>query len=220
MTSNEQALKNFIALKHTEIAFGQDLWRERQLVRAVLSHLSWRWHGIGVLQGYVHESETGRELRVHIWSRKLMLPGILASGNAHNHRFGMRSMVLHGDLAHTEWQLTDGQGFALYDFVHARLHTDDNRSDMQRLPGEVAVCQVPVRIASGNVYTFERGAYHDSYPMTDLVVTLVEKVDQQEAKARVIAPAHIPPVPAFSGGTPDPNLVSELLDQARAALAE
>lgn len=209
----------FFKLAHTEVQLERDLWRERKLVLALLPHLSWRWHGIGTLQGYVHESAEGRELRVHIWNRGLMLPGILVSGNAHNHRFTLRSMILHGELAHTEWQTRAGQGFALYDFVHARLHNDDNRSDMRRLPGEVACEKVGVRFKRNTIYTFDRGFFHDSRPVSDLVVTLVEKVDQIETKAQVIAPADIPPVPAFSGGEPDPRLVAAFVQQAQVALA-
>lgn len=206
-------------LQDTTVSNVSDLWSQRVTVAALLPHMTWRRHGIGALQGYVHENPE-RELRVHIWSPALMLPGILESGNAHNHRFAMRSRVLLGELQHTEWQVGHGSGFELYDFVHARLHTDENRAEMRRLPREVSVRKVAARFVAGDEYVFERSAYHDSLPLSRLVVTLVEKFDQRDERARVIAPAGTNPVPAFGGGDPDPLLVQELVHDARCHLLE
>lgn len=204
-------------LMYTGIYSIGDAWALRVMVAALLPRIKWRRHGIGALQGYVHEHPE-RELRVHIWSPALIVPGIVESGNAHNHRFSMLSRVLVGSIRHTEWQVEEGTGYALYDFVHARLHTDENRADMARLPAEVAVRKVPVSIPAGAEYVFKRGAYHDSYPETDLVVTLVEKFDQVEERARVIAPADKPPVPAFSAPEPHAEVVASLVEEARRLL--
>lgn len=204
-------------LLHTDIYSILDAWAVRTMVATLLPHIKWRRHGIGALQGYVHEAPD-RELRVHIWSPALVIPGIIESGNAHNHRFSMLSRVLVGSIKHTEWQIENGEGFALYDFVHARLHNDQNRADMARLPVEVAVRKVAVSIQAGAEYTFKRGAYHDSQPETDIVVTLVEKFEQVEERARVIAPADKPPVPAFSAPEPAPELVAALVEEARSQL--
>lgn len=201
-------------LKHTGIYSIADAWALRTMVATLLPHIKWRRHGIGALQGYVHEHPE-RELRVHIWSPALVIPGIIESGNAHNHRFSMLSRVLVGSIKHTEWQIEPGEGFALYDFVHARLHNDANRADMDRLPGEVAVRKVAVSIHAGAEYVFKRGAYHDSQPETDVVVTLVEKFDQVEERARVIAPVNKPPVPAFSVPEPTADMVASLVEAAR-----
>lgn len=202
-------------LLHTTYGRSANVFALRKLVAARLHNLRWRWHGIGALQAYAFEREGGaRELRVHIWSPQLVLDSIEESGNAHNHRFTLHSTLLCGSLLHTEWQLEEGHGYALYDFVHARLHTEANRADMERLPGEVAVRKAPLKLIAGDVYTFERGAYHSSMPTSDLVVTLVEKLDQVEERARVVAPVDKPPVPAFSGGPINSSLLGSLLAQA------
>lgn len=203
----------------TTIEKSQNLWATRSLVAALLPTLEWRWHGIGVLQAYVREGSE-RELRVHLWSRELMLPGISESCNAHNHRFTLRSTLLLGELLHTEWNVEPGTGYSLYDFVHARLQTDENSSAMRLLPGEVSVQRVPILLRTGDTYTFQRGAYHDSCPTTDIALTLVEKLDQIEEKARVIAPTHTPPVPAFGGGSLPADLVIKLVSTAIKRLHE
>jgi hypothetical protein len=208
-------------LLHTVVSAAQGIWATRLLVASLLPTLKWRRHGIGALQAYVYE-HSDRELRVHLWSPRLVVPGILESGNAHNHRFAMRSQVLIGTLLHTEWQLRAGGGHELcnvFDFKHARLHkTDDDRTELSAIPGEVAVDKRSVMLQPGAEYTFERGAYHDSMPLSDVVVTLVEKFDQREERARVIAPAGKPPVPAFGLGEPASELVAELVSLAVAEL--
>jgi len=215
-----------MTLKHTEIARsnGSGYDAARALVAKLIPHLKWRRHGIGVLQGYV--SEGGEvETRVHVWSPRLMLAGIQESGNVHNHRFAMRSLVLAGWLQHTEYQLVPGDEFTLYDFVHARLHTEATRADMRPL-AETEKAQssltgarlVETTLHAGDRYTFERWAFHSSLPLTDVVVTLVEKYDQVEERARVLAPAGRPPVPAFGAGDLEPGVVAAVLADAVKAL--
>lgn len=217
MVIEYQKQKPDILLATRLVSFG-NVFAQRKLVAALLPHLSWRWHGIGVLQGYVHEDDGGPELRVHIWSRRLMRNGIDTSGNAHNHRFDMRSTVLCGELEHTEWQLRPGTGYARYDFVHARLQTDDNRTAMRRLPGQVAVRFANAIYDKGCTYSFDRGAFHTSTPLSDVVVTLVEKRDQVDERAMVVAPVDVPPVPAFGTDVCGPELIASLLEQAQSEL--
>lgn len=200
--------------------------RLRFLVASLLDAgtLKWRRHGIGCLQAYVHEGEA-YEQRIHIWSPELMLPGIDESGNAHNHRFTLTSTVLLGALRHTEMVLEpDPFGcHETFDFVHARLHTDDNRADM-RATGERFAIKRHVyefgQLPYGGCarYTFPRGAFHSSEPLTGVVVTLVEKTDQVEEKAMVVAPVDRPPVPAFGGDPVPRSLQHELIQTAIAGL--
>jgi hypothetical protein len=204
-------------LIHTRVFEATDVWALRKLVAALLPELSWRRHGTGALQGYVHENPE-HELRVHLWSPALVLPGIQESGVAHNHRFAMHSRVLHGAIQHAEWQLESGDDFVLYDFVHARLHTEGNRAEMRALPERFDAVRVPIVIRAGQSYTFDRGAYHDSAPASQLAVTLVEKFDQRDERACVIAPANKPPVPAFGGGEPPAWLVARIVEEARIRL--
>lgn len=172
----------------------------KRLTAQTLPALRWRRHGIGVLQGYLYEGER-REARIHIWHPELALAGISESGNCHNHRFSFASTVLVGAVRNTRWYLTPDQrgDHVLYDFVHARLHTDENRAEMARVEEQRYLVGKSVTwILAGHRYEFARGDYHDTW-CNELTVTLVEKFDQVEEKARVCAPLDKPPVPAFSG---------------------
>jgi hypothetical protein len=72
----------------------------RDLVLALLPHLTWRHHGIGALQAYVREG-SGVETRIHIWHPDLVRAGIRDHGDAHDHRFNLVSAVLVGELTET-----------------------------------------------------------------------------------------------------------------------
>lgn len=185
----------------TSITTLHDLRRERLMLALLLPSLKWRWHGIGLLQGYIHEDSDrdGYELRAHIWSRELVLPGIAESGSAHDHRFLLQSTVLAGTLEHTELHLSrDDEGdHETWTFPHARLHNEANRGLMERTGERFWVKRRRLEITQGQRYRFERGAFHTSVPLSDLVVTLVEKFDQREIQARVVAPVGSPPVPSF-----------------------
>lgn len=192
----------------------------KRLTARSLPQLRWRRHGIGVLQGYLFEGAE-LEARVHIWHPELALAGIQESGNCHNHRFSFRSTVLVGAVKNTRWWLTaDPRGdHVLYDFVHARLHTEVNRSSMALVEGSrYLVAKTQEWILTGHTYEFERGHYHDSW-CNDLTVTLVEKFDQTDERARVCAPLYKPPVPAFSGDPLSDAEVSRYVAQAVAELS-
>lgn len=192
----------------------QDLWQRRAFVAKLIPFLTWRRHGIGCLQGYIYEGER-QELRVHIWSRALMLDGIEESGNAHNHRFELESSVLYGSLLHTEYHLRrdDERGdHALFTFVPARQQTDENRSEMVPLEGRYEVRKHPMIVDAGWTYLHRRGCYHSTALNTDIAVTLVEKHEQLvNEQARVVAPVSQAPVPAFGGGEVPSNVMESLL---------
>lgn len=200
----------------TEIFDNPNVDLMKGMVRTVFPHLKWRWHGIGVLQAYVFEGDY--EARVHIWANDLMLPGIDVSGDIHNHRFKMRSHILVGELEHHEYDVEiGGDGYDVYDFVHAREHTNENRSDMRLLPSQVGATVTDHQFCPGESYTFERGAFHRSspHPTSYVVVTLVEKMDQRDERAKVLAPHGKPPVPAFSGGSVNSLVQEEVLAAAK-----
>lgn len=184
--------------KHTMVERGNSTINKKHLA-LILPGLEWRWHGIGVLQAYLYAGLSVEE-RVHIWSPELILPGMVESGNAHDHRFDMASTVVTGQLLHTEWQehRDDAGDHETYDFVHARLQTDENRAAMRPTGERFFVSKLDIPLATGDYYEFERGAFHSSMPLTDVVVTVIQKRRQLETKARVIAPVNTRPVPAFS----------------------
>ena len=212
--------RDAMLLQHTWIE-DVDAWPLQQLVARVLPTLTWRRHGIGCLQAYIAEGPF-RELRVHIWSRDLMLEGIEESGNAHNHRFTMRSTVLAGRLLHTEHLIDDNDlgDHEMWTFVHARLHDESNRSDMVRTGERCNVRKVTAEIGPWRRYTFDKFRFHSSEPASEIAVTLVEKLDQSDVQAKVVAPRSKPPVPAFSGPEIRPFQLADLIERAQAELVK
>jgi hypothetical protein len=193
----------------------------RSILGELISHdLKWRRHGIGCLQAYL--SEGGLiETRIHIWDPSAIRPGILDHGDVHDHRFTLESTVLTGEIEHTEADvISDENGeYRLYHVTHARA---DIGARYELVPGPLTELAGPVRletrsgiIASGECYTFERGAFHRS-TTHGLTVTLVCKLNQIEKKAIIVSKP--PPVHAFEKDDDfDPG---PLVERAIAALRE
>lgn len=189
----------------------------------LLDLATWRHHGIGVLQGYIQE-HTEPEVRLHIWSKKLLKPGIDVSGDIHDHRFDMTSHVLLGTVQHEEILPTaddefgDHQMFAL---THARAAADNNfHGPITQLGGSYSLERCKHEINEGWSYFYPALNFHRSPLVGDKVaVTIVEKHNQKVTPARVLYPISTPPVMAF-GHEMDDNLVKEVIAEARAGLLE
>lgn len=196
----------------------------RYLVAAVAPHLSWRHTGLGALQAYVREGDAS-ELRVHVWHRDLVAPGIDVSGDVHDHRFDMHSTVLLGALVHTEYDfdpwpstMTAVRGQDLYrihDVVHARRALELVGS--HHLPGErdeqvyVASRRV-LSLETGCEYMFPTRAFHST--RADFAVTLVRKLNQVDhPPARVASVVGAELVHAFESPMPE-SLWRPILDDA------
>ena len=193
----------------------------RALCLMVLDTVEWRHHGIGVLQGYVRE-ECEPEIRLHIWSKKLLKPGMDVSGDAHDHRFDMVSHVLCGSVEHEELTPTpDSHGdHRMMALTHARAAADTNYHGPTRdLDGCFSVERRLMTIHSGMSYTFPALHFHRS-PLTedDVAVTVIEKHRQQDVPARLLYPTAHPPVMAF-GQEIDKELVRLVIGSARRRLA-
>lgn len=190
------------------------------MLKSLWPSLKWRHAGFGALQAYICEGAS-RELRVHIWHPSLIKPGIEESGLCHDHRFQMRSSVLTGKIIQTEFQLTrdeDGDWETLR-VLHAReamarggsFHHDPMPTGdyFRRTP---AVYEVD----AGEGYTFDKFAFHETRA-EGVTVTLVEKSDQEDVNARILAPRGRPVVHAFTE-TQAPAEFSAALSAGLAAL--
>ena len=192
----------------------QDLFAERMLVARLIPYLSWRRHGIGCLQAYVKEGKD--ELRVHIWHPDIVRPGIEDQGDIHDHRFAMTSTILYGSIEHTEYELQDGTPvedtfvwpwngdvgdiYDVYQVLHARA---DLGARYEQVPGPlegknrvVRAVGASITFGQGEMYHFERGAFHRTRPH-GLAVTLVHKYAQLNHKAQILAKHGTTPVHAF-----------------------
>jgi len=194
----------------------------RALVAKIFPSLQWRHHGIGVLQAYVAEN-VEPEIRVHVWSRKLLKPGMDESGDIHDHRFMMVSHVLTGVVGHEEVipEVKTGGGWRMMQLTHARAAKESAyHGPTTELPGEFDVRTNTMFIPTGHSYRYPAQRFHRSpLPLDDerVAVTVVEKWQQSDAPARILYPIDKPPVMAF-GHDMDFSLVAGVLAKAMAAL--
>lgn len=168
---------------------------------ALWPSLKWRHAGFGALQAYIREG-AGRELRAHIWHPSLVKSGIEESGLCHDHRFDMRSSVLAGEIIQTEFRLTrapDGDWQTLR-VLHAREAMARGGSfhhDPMPTGDHFHRTASVFRIGAGEGYTFDKFAFHETRA-EGVTVTLVEKSNQEDINARILAPRGLPVVHAFT----------------------
>lgn len=199
----------------------------RALVLPLLGKIEFRHHGIGVLQGYVRENMEP-EVRIHLWCRRLLKPGMDLSGDIHDHRFDMVSHVLAGSVLHEELIETPDPAdtYAMMALTHARAAADTGyHGPTTPLGGRYAVERKLYRITEGWSYRFPAQKFHHSPFPEDLedfnlvTVTCVEKWRQVDSQARLLYPADKEPVMAF-GHVPDPEVALSVIETAKASLLE
>lgn len=178
--------------------------------------LRWRHHGIGALQAYLRE-HTDPEIRVHIWSQKLVRPGIIGHGNAHDHRFDLTSYVLVGGLRDTRYAVTaDISGdWSVRTVENARSAGPDKNYDGEHgEPMFHGFVERDVReFGAGSAYWIPRGDFHSTEPTAPLTVTVCA-MSRKKGLARLLVPRGEEPVHAFGEEFLTP---SELLDITHAA---
>lgn len=219
----------------------------KKTLEACWDELQWRHHGTGMLQAYVPRVrgdyqallEQEASQRVHIWHRSLVKPHIGEAGAKHNHRFHMRSRVLHGWIFNTElWPTPDEDG----DHYMWRIGQSSGCG-----PGFFKE-DTPYRIHCGNTKIYLDGAcyallkwdFHYARPPEDdvVAVTLVDMVDKEgpagapaidaEPKgqgpwARTICGFGRQPIDAFSVKPPTEDQIShyrQLIERARVEMFE
>lgn len=181
--------------------------------------LDWRHHGAGLLQAYMPApsgiegldvGHPGFPQRVHIWHPALITPGIDVGGAKHNHRFHLRSTVLHGKLLHSSLTVVADQSG---DHQLWRIEGASNRAQA-RLVGEERVRVTTSRTVTyceGHSYALLKWDYHWARPVSelhsDVAITLVDMVEKEgsagaprkgEGKwARLVCPVGVQPVHAF-----------------------
>ena len=194
----------------------------RALVRGLIDKVEFRHHGIGVLQGYVVEN-ADPEIRIHIWSPKLLKPGIDESGDIHDHRFDMISHVMLGKICHEqlhERRDPDGE-YEMLALTHARAAADTGyHGPTTPIPGRYAATRSFLVIDEACSYTFQSGKFHRSPLLkgVDLSVTVVEKHRQRDdVQARLLYPVNKPPVMAF-GHRVDKDLIRAIVQEAKEKL--
>lgn len=193
----------------------------RAAILAQWQHLVWRHHGIGALQAYVRE-HTNPEVRVHIWSPKLVRPGIIGHGNAHDHRFELTSYVLAGALRDTQYNaVADINGdWSVSTVEHARSAGPQRNYDGEH-SAPVFHCYVDPEdtiIGAGRAYHIRRGDFHSTVSDAPVTVTVCAMSNKQ-GTARILVPRGEEPVHAFGEEFLTPEEILWLLKDARALIA-
>lgn len=192
----------------------------RALALALFPSMSWRHHGIGVIQGYVCEN-VEPEVRLHVWAPELVKPGMDVSGDIHDHRFDMVSHVLTGTVGHEEIFPHEDEGgdWSMLKLTHARAAKKTAfHCPTETLVGRFSVSRASMAIGEGHSYRFPRGKFHRSPVLPGVAVTCVEKHNQSSDAARILHPVHEPPVMAF-GHEMDWAVIGPVLKRASEALA-
>lgn len=191
----------------------------RALALALFPSMSWRHHGIGVLQGYVCEN-VEPEVRLHVWAPELVKAGMDVSGDIHDHRFDMVSHVLSGAVGHEEIFPSEDAGgdWRMLKLTHARAAKETAfHGPTENLIGRFTVSRASMVISEGHSYRFPRGKFHRSPVLPGVAVTCVEKHNQSTEAARILHPVGEPPVMAF-GHDMDWSIIGPMLKRAAAAL--
>lgn len=167
--------------------------------------INWRHHGIGCLQGYLKEGGPA-EVRVHIWSPRLLKPGIDVSGDIHDHRFDMTSYVMLGRVRHEEiYVQPHAMGAHAISVLETHARASSKGGSLVEAREEPESYTIVKRdyfyINAGSAYTFPRRVFHRSpvgecYP-EEIAITLIEKSSQTEEPARLLHRKSEKPVDAF-----------------------
>lgn len=183
--------------------------------------LRWRHHGVGALQAYLREHRDP-EIRVHIWSPKLVRPGIIGHGNAHDHRFDLTSYVLVGGLRDTRYSVTaDINGdWSVCSVENARSAGAAKNFDGEHgAPMFHGFVELDVReFGAGSSYWIPRGDFHSTETTAPLTVTVCA-MSRKKGLARLLVPRGEEPVHAFGEEFLTPSELVSLVRDARDAVS-
>lgn len=191
-------------------------------------HIEWRHHGIGVLQGYLHEGDS--ETRLHVWHPSLVIPGFTAeNGLVHDHRFGFTSYVLHGAILNEEYTFsrfdrmyTDDEAWIMQPVKHARKAMAEDGSYHSPLH---ELTQYEHRImrksscwySEGEQYRMSPRQFHLSR-VNSMTVTVVMKHDVVDGPAVIARKKGVAPIHAFGSVDTRPKHYVRILSEAGLAL--
>lgn len=174
---------------------GQTRLKREHLI-SLWGSLEWRHHGTGMLQAYLQGEFA--DVRVHVWHPRLVLPGMVTSGAMHNHRFGFKSTVLAGSIAHSFLRTRESAAGAHQLFSIANA---SKGRDCDLLPGaRVTLTMEPDEVFGENrSYYIGKWAFHWARPHHGLAVTWVQIADKEMDKtASLVCPYGTTPVHAFT----------------------
>jgi hypothetical protein len=201
--------------KHTIVENNPHAVELAAAVAAAWPALTWRHHGIGVLQAYLREGNN--EIRVHVWHPKLLVYGLEDSGQIHDHHFVLKSHVLVGAIEHSEVELQEAPqgGWRIWTVQNARKGAEPPQlASLNRFGTTITTSS----IAAGQTYFFPAKQFHLSR-VAALAVTIVAKLAPTPCRARILVPFGVVPVHGFTHEQ-NINERADILVEAQQSLLE
>ena len=153
----------------------------------LMDPMGWRFHGIGMLQKYItiNESPDG-DARVHVWHPSLF--HFEDEESNHDHRFDLRSHILHGRILHIESTVEEDETgtHVMWDHGNQDIGGQDHP---QMLPGLWRIRERPMEISAGSVYTFPQGYFHRT-KVDELTITLIFR-GPRRGRSRALFPVGV-----------------------------
>lgn len=160
-----------------------------------LKDLSWRHHGLGMLQ-----AELTEELRVHVWDPALVTI-TEPFRNVHDHRFDLFSFVMCGSVTDQAYEVVTPKQLAdssrgelpwgpwdscvMWEVLHAKLQTPGFEHGATNLGARMAHRRDPVIQFKGQTYFIPKRRFHTTIP-TRRAITLVYRTNFDAGNARVL----------------------------------
>lgn len=170
-------------------------------------------HGNGFLQ-FQLDGENAK--RVHIWSS--VLPRQQVSTQIHNHTFGFESKILFGTLLNQVYSVTHANRDVTHYVCEAIPVPNSKDTDLVEVSDDnlVRIKHKYVQVlAAGDVYDMCPFEYHESMPISDLVVTYMTKtIRVPNFKARVLCRIGEKPDNDFSRHALDMDLAHFVVERA------
>ncbi len=161
----------------------------------------------------------------HDMIKALVLNFIRTTPDIHDHRFGMKSMVVLGSIVHEKIRhfKAESHDKNLYNMAelngHARSSEEGNYIPYTVFDGYFQIRRNPqLMISEGQSYDFEANQFHRTLLVGKMAITYVLKQVQTNCNARLLYPHHTRPVDAFEKTGTDTEKVSKVIDEAARAL--
>lgn len=154
-------------------------------------NLTWRWHGLGMLQAELDDS-----IRIHVWHESLRHIPADGMRAVHDHRFDIHSAIVYGTIIDTPYTVLVGaQPFAprfatgfieteAFAIKHAKIQAGEG-TEGQLIGPAWAKPQVPRRYEAGQHYSIAHRDWHTSR-VEALTVTVVYRCNFDDKPARVL----------------------------------
>jgi hypothetical protein len=170
-----------------------------------------RLHGNGFIQ-----VDIDPDTRLHVWWPKALPKAQHSPTPIHNHTYSFSSHVVKGHLTNLEYRLFPGDDYRVLRAV--TRDGQDTRLDEGGMTTSAGV-KTYRTYGPGDTYEWAAGAFHESRPATEIVITVMRKTAVGAAIGpHVLCPKHVEPDNVFNRYTYAPDLLENLVLKALTTL--